>query len=75
MDVDVKDVSIRAQFCQESAQEFTPIIIRLKRLKGRCAVTIFSRERLCNAKLEGWPEVNSYSSRANKDFFTSKRQK
>ena len=65
MDVDVKDVSLKADFCQESAQEYTPIIIKLKKLKGRCAVTVFSRERLCNAKLEGWPEVKIFVT----DFF------
>ena len=57
MDIDVKDVSIGAEFCQESANAYTPIIIKLLKLKGRCTVTVFSRERICNAKLEGWPEV------------------
>ena len=57
MDIDVKDVSIGAEFCQESANAYTPIIIKLLKLKGRCTVTVFSRERICNAKSEGWPEV------------------
>ena len=57
MDIDVKDVSIGAEFCQESANAYTPITIKLLKLKGRCTATVFSRERICNAKLEGWPEV------------------
>ena len=61
MDIDVKDVPIKAKIVHSIINVEIGTSIMLKHLRGRGSVTIISRERIMNAKLEGWPEVNTYS--------------
>ena len=57
MDIDVKDIPIKAKIVDSRINIEIVVSIMLKHLRGRGSVTIFSRERIMNAKLEGWPEV------------------
>ena len=55
LDVEIKDVPIKAKMSDGSSEIFLTLI--LKHLRGRASVAVLSRERVLNAKLEGWPEV------------------
>ena len=58
MDIDIKDLPIKAKIVDSRINVEISISIMLKHLRGRGSVTILSRERMTNAKLEGWPEVS-----------------
>ncbi len=56
LDVDLKDVPIKVEILS-SGNSSNCLTLCLKHLRGRGSATILSRERMMNAKLEGWPEV------------------
>ena len=63
MDVDLKDLPIKARVnsCNDHDSPVIPesnLQVVLKHLRGRCSMTVLSRERILNAKLEGWPEIH-----------------
>ena len=55
MDMEAKNVPIKAKVI--CGGQSTTLTLVLKHLRGRGSITVLSRERIMNAKLEGWPEV------------------
>ena len=55
MDMEAKNVPIKAKVI--CGGQTTILTLVLKHLRGRGSITVLSRERIMNAKLEGWPEV------------------
>ena len=55
MDMEAKNVPIKAKVI--CGGQTTTLTLVLKHLRGRGSITVLSRERIMNAKLEGWPEV------------------
>ena len=55
MDMEAKNVPIKAEVI--CGGQTTILTLVLKHLRGRGSITVLSRERIMNAKLEGWPEV------------------
>lgn len=60
MDLEVKDLAMKAQVVKFAAENMS-VKMTLKHLRGRASVAVLSRERMINAKLEGWPEVKQKS--------------
>ena len=56
MDLEVKNVPIKAKVT--CGGQTTVLTLVLKHLRGRGSITVLSRERIMNAKLEGWPEIH-----------------
>ena len=54
MDMEAKNVPIKAKVI--CGGQTTILTLVLKHLRGRGSITVLSRERIMNAKLEGWPE-------------------
>ena len=57
MDIDIKDIPIKAKIVHSIINVEIGTSIMLKQLRGRASVTILSRERTMIAKLEGYPVV------------------
>ena len=57
MDIDIKDVPIKAKIVHSIINVEIGTSLILKQLRGRASVTILSRERMMIAKLEGYPVV------------------
>ena len=56
MDLEVKNVPMKAKVT--CGGQSTILTLVLKHLRGRGSITVLTRERIMNAKLEGWPEVS-----------------